>query len=94
MFKRTQPEPTGLEEAIADLLSELKGHDTTSDEYAQTVKQLQKLHALKENERPSRVDPNTLLTVGANLAGILMIVGHERAHIVTSKAIQFVLKAR
>jgi hypothetical protein len=32
--------------------------------------------------------------IAANLAGIALIVGHERMNVVTSKAIGFVLKLR
>ncbi len=66
----------------------------TREEYAAMTDQLVKLYGLKKVEDPKKIDPNTLLTVGGNLTGILMIVGHERANVITSKAVQFVLRAR
>lgn len=95
MFKSKDPhEKSGLEDAIDAVLADMKTHDTTSDEYAACVKQLAKLHKLKEDEKPSRVSPDTLVVAGANLLGIVLVVGHERAHIITSKARDFVLKLR
>lgn len=85
-------EKTGLEKAIDNVLSEMAGPSTDSDEYARMVDQLAKLHAMKTAESRPRISPDTWATISANLAGILVIVGHERAHIVTSKALGFVKK--
>lgn len=84
----------GLEKAIDRVLTEMDNETTDSEQYAAMVNQLQKLHEMKTTESKPRVSPETALTVGANLLGILMIVGHERTHIVTSKALGFVLKLR
>jgi len=43
---------------------------------------------------PKRISPDTLATIGANLLGIMIIIGHERAHVVTSKALGFIMKLR
>lgn len=87
----TEPKPkSGLEKAIDKLLLEMSELHADDDKYAQMVKQLTKLHKLKENEKPKRVDPNTLMTVFANVAAVLVVVNHERAHVITTKALQFV----
>lgn len=36
------------------------------------------------------VSKDTLMIVGGNIIGILVIVGHERMHLVTSKALSFI----
>lgn len=41
-----------------------------------------------------KISPDTLLVVGGNLLGILLILNFEKAEIVTSKALNFVLKGR
>lgn len=84
----------GLEHAIERVLSEMDNETVDSDEYAKMVERLKALHEMKTVESKPRVSPETALTIGANLLGILMIVGHERTHIVTSKALGFVLKLR
>lgn len=92
------PEPTdndrALEKAIADVFDELDLHRSDEDEYAKSVDQLTKLYKLKEINPPKQISPDTLALVAGNLLGIILIVGHERIHVVTSKAMNFVLKLR
>jgi hypothetical protein len=85
-----KPEKTGLEKVIDDVLNEMDGVNADSDEFAKMNDQLVKLHAMKTTESRPRISPDTLASIVANLSGILIIVGHERAHIVTSKALGFI----
>lgn len=41
-----------------------------------------------------KISPDTLLIVGANLLGILLILNHERLDIISTKALGFVIKGR
>lgn len=93
MFNLPKPK-SKLDQAIDDALFTLMSHPATSEEYATIVERVAKLHKLKEIESPQRVSPDTLLTVGANLAGIMMIIHHERLNVVTSKALSFVMKPK
>lgn len=87
MFEVKKPvEDTGLKTAIDNVYSEMAGSESHDEEYSKSVNQLIKLYSLKE--APRRISPDTLAIVLGNLLGILMIVGHERTHIVTSKALQ------
>lgn len=83
-----------LENAIERVLTEMGNETPDSEEYAKMVERLKTLHEMKTTESKPRISPDTALTAAANLLGILMIVGHERTHIVTSKALGFVLKLR
>lgn len=97
MFNRKpKTEETQLDVAINTLYGEMAGFQGESKEYAQLTKQLSKLHKLqKEQNAPKwNVSADTLVLAGANILGIAMIVGHERAHVVTSKAIAFIQKTR
>ena len=94
MFFAKKIEDKGLTEAIDRLYTRMHTLDPFSDDYQITVDQLTKLYAIKENSTPKRVSADTLAMVAGNLAGIVLIVGHEKAHVVTSKALAFVLKAR
>ena len=49
---------------------------------------------LEENQTKVVISPDTLLIVGANLLGILLILNYEKLDIVSSKAVGFILKAR
>lgn len=94
--KKTQNKPTPLEEAIESVLTSMKRTDPESEEYGLLVDRLDKLHKMKVSDKDprTRVSADTLLIVGANLAGIALILGFEKAHIVTSKALSFVLKSK
>ena len=91
MYQKDKPEPTALELAIEDALVNLSPHD---DDYDKKVKSVERLYRLKEIDSPQRVSPDTMALIFANLTGIAMIVGYERANVVTSKAIGFLLKLR
>lgn len=95
MFTVKPPgEESGLEKAIDDILSDMAHHPSSSEEYAKMADQLSKLYSLKEFDSKKRVSPDTLAIVLGNLVGIILIVGHERAHVVTSKALNFIMKLR
>lgn len=48
----------------------------------------------KDFAAPNRVSVDTWAVIAANLLGIILIIGHERANVVTSKALGFVSKLR
>ena len=64
----------------------------------QIVKDQEKLDyigkMLEENQTKVVISPDTLLIVGANLLGILLILNYEKLDIMSSKAVSFILKAR
>lgn len=93
-FEKKTPEDTALDAAIERATLELKNVSPVSDEYAKITKQLSKLHALKQAEKPERVSKDTLALIAANLLGIAIIVSHERTHVIATKAGSFVQKLR
>jgi hypothetical protein len=40
------------------------------------------------------VSPDTIAVVAGNLLGIILILGYEKADVITTKALGFVLKGR
>ena len=89
---KKQKKLSGLDDAINDVLSELKGFTSDSEEYAAMVDQLVKLHAMKECEKPQNVSMDTLMIVAGNLLGIAMILSYERTNVITTKAVHFLLR--
>lgn len=89
---KPKAEKTGLDLVIDKLLKEIADQDFYSEEYTTMVDQLVKLYSLKDNQSNKRVSKDTLVIVAGNLVGIVLIVGYERAHVVTSKALNFVQK--
>lgn len=96
MFKPKTPElPSVLDNVIDDLLLAIKTSTTPQNEsYAKMVDNLVKLEDIRNAQRPDRLSRDTIATVSANLAGILLILNHERAGVVTSKALSFITKLR
>ena len=92
MFEPNLPEKTSLDKAIDDLYRQMDDLTGDTQEYAAMADQLVKLHALKMNESSRRVSPDVKATIMANLLGILIIVTHERVHVVTTKALGFIRK--
>lgn len=93
MFTRSKPK-SELQTEIDRLVLELKNHPTTSDQFGTIVERLSKLHKIQEDNNPESINPNTALTVAANIIGIAMILRHEHLNVVTSKALSFVQKTR
>jgi hypothetical protein len=49
---------------------------------------------LQDLEKPDRVSKETWAVISANLAGIVMIIAHERVNVIASKALSFIMRAR
>jgi len=97
-LKKNEEELRRLEEALDRAILDLGNYPSNSKEYASianAVKVLAEANAVDQTtyKRPS-VSPETMATIGANLVGILMILNYERAHVLTSKAMQFIVKTK
>lgn len=85
----------GLDELIDAVQDRLLQMEPDSEEFSKTVDQLDKLHKIKsDNTDEPRVTLGQLLPVLGNLLGIVLILGYENAHVITSKALAFVAKTR
>ena len=92
MFAKDTADIERLSQTIAEAENDLRSLDAGSKEYAEALAHLERLYKLKEKHSPKRVDPNTWLLVGGNLAGIIIIVAWEHGHVVTSRAIGMIGK--
>lgn len=95
ILKKAEREPTPLDQAIDSVLIDMNSVNSDSKEYASMADQLVKLMKLKKDVAPSwRPSADTLALVVGNLAGILLILNFERAGVVASRAVGFVLKLK
>lgn len=93
MSKKKPNHDSALDEAIADVLAEMKVLNSDSSEYERMVNQLEKLYKMKHSSRISADQMfNTLTNAFVSLSGIGMIIGYEHAHAIGSKALNFVKK--
>lgn len=92
MFDRKPKEKSVLENAILDLHNQMDSVEADSQEYSKMADQLIKLYRLRDHDGRKRVTPDTLVIAGTNLLGIAMIIHHERAAVIATKALGFVRK--
>jgi hypothetical protein len=90
-FRKT--EPSIEDEAITKVLTTLEVYDTDTEEFEKAMTHLERLTKLKA-ERQRKVSPDTMAIVGANLLGILLIIAYEQKHVMNSKAMGFLLRAK
>lgn len=83
-----------LEEELIRVLAVLPLHQAESEEYAKLMRSAERIHEMMNIGKTSSVSRETLVTVGANLLGILLIIKHEDVNVITSKALGFVIRAR
>jgi hypothetical protein len=92
-FRKDKRNPITKE--VDEIISIMATTDRGSDKYKQLAGNLETLMKVRSSYKdPSRVDVNTLAIVVGNLLGIAIIVGYEQSHIITTKALGFVLKGR
>ncbi len=83
-----------LEGELERTLSSLRAEPVSSEDYAKTLNLVERLHVMMDKTQPSTVSKDTLVSVGANLLGILMIIKHENVNVITSKALGFVFRTK
>ena len=96
MFNNTpDDEPTRLDKAIDRILEKMEALEPETPEYHELSERVSKLYDCRPETKPApRISPDTILTIAGNLAGIILILSFEKAHVVTSKALGFVIKSK
>lgn len=93
---RRKERPSALDPVIEELVSELGGLDGTDENYrtaADNLKILLEAKALEPRKR--EMDPNTVVAVAGNLAGIVLVLAFEmRGNVIASKAMNLIHKPK
>lgn len=83
---------TDLEKLIDEQIAILAEQATTPEECAAVIELMGK--ANRDRKHDFIVSPDALATIAGNLLGIMLILNYERMHVITTKAIGFVIKGR
>jgi excinuclease UvrABC nuclease subunit len=94
MFKnKPDTTPSELEKSITAAIKQLEFVPAYSDEYANIITAIEKMTALSATKQRQPVSSDTIALIVGNLVGIVAILQFEKAGVVTSKALSFVMKA-
>lgn len=85
---------TYVDHEISRTVLRLQDLEPDSDEYGALLERLSKLQKIRQEEKPDRPKLDTILTVTANLIGVTLILMVEHEHVITSKAMNFVMKPK
>jgi hypothetical protein len=93
IFRRE--EPSKYDAVIDAVISKLETYGTEDAEFADALDYLERLTKIEDAKRQKRkVSPDTMALVLGNLAGILLIVAYEQKHVMTTRAKEFMLRAK
>ena len=85
MLSKGSDEAHSLDQTITELEHDMKTRDGDSEEYATMLNRLERLYKLKEKHSPKGWNRDTLLIVGGNLLGIIILVVYEHGHVIGSR---------
>lgn len=85
---------SNLEKEIDNVLKRMSELDPDSKEYSAMASNLELLFSAKSKEKDRKISPDTLAVIAGNLLGIGLILTYEKANVITSKALGFVIKGR
>lgn len=94
MFKKKKNEEPNVNELIQLLQAQIKDLDVTDERYPKLIEQLDKLYKIRAHEAPEKWSKNTFVSAGANILGIVLILGYEQINVVSSKAFGLLTKPR
>lgn len=84
-----------LESELERVIIRLRTEMVNTEDYAKTLGLVERLHDRMNKEKSSGVSKETMLTVAANLLGIIMILKSEYAgNFISSKALGFVIRTK
>ena len=87
---------TKISQAVSEMtINVFEATNKKEEAHAQILLKADELRfKVEEAQKPDRVSKETWAIVGANLAGIVLIIGHERLSVITTKALGFISKLK
>lgn len=94
MFNPFKKEPQVIDLEIERVIASLSKISPETEEYGAAVSHLETLYKARAQKAANAISGDTVLIVAGNILGIVLILGWENTHAVTSKALSFVMKGR
>lgn len=100
MFNRESKNdtPSDLEDEITRVISLMSDQNPDTEEYTTMVSNLKVLVEARQldeaTDAPNRLSADTMLSVGGSIVGVLLILGFEKANVITSKGLSFIPKIK
>ena len=85
---------TYVDGEIARIVLAMQDQEVTDEGYSKLLNRLEGLQKIRNDEKPDKASTNTILTTAANLIGILLIIRHEHANVIMSRAMNLVAKTK
>lgn len=86
---------TNLEKEIDSVLARMAEADKLTNEYQILLEYLEKLDQVREKKEPrKKLGWDTIVIVVGGIVQTVLILNYEKINVVTSKAINFVLRGR
>lgn len=83
-----------IDQEVEHVLKALGTMMPESEEYSTAVKNLKELCEARSKKASRLVELDTIVAAGTNILGILLILSYEQLHVISTKAIGFVVKGR
>jgi hypothetical protein len=93
-MKKKRDKRDNLTKEIDNVLAKMNKLTPDSKEYSAMATNLKTLYEAKGKEKDRHISWDTVAIIGGNLLGIVLILGYEKAGVITSKALNFVLRGR
>ena len=91
---KKQDKRTELEKEIDELINVIRETGPMHEDYSKLLGLVERLNDLKEKPR-EKINPNTILTLLGSILGIVLVIKHEElGHVISTKALSFVLRGR
>lgn len=95
MLKKPKPEDLKLNNEINAVLNSMSVYGPDDPQYAKLMGHLKALNELQHSRKTARkVSPDQMALVIGNLAGVFAIISYEHLHVITSKALSLLVKAK
>lgn len=79
-----------MDEEIARLTAKLGTMNPLDDDYSKILELISKLTKARAEKNERAISMDTILTIGANIAGLLLVLNYERLNVISTKALTMV----